>query len=230
MRNIKTLLLITTLLFISSCKSTMGELVKNLEDAAKRVHEKNNPQKKINYTQLTKTELKNIFSDKPYVKGKPETSWPRVAVTVLKSPASHKTPSAYMRNSNITACYDLEALLWGNAKTSKKYQFGWCFRNDVVYEIPFYQVLGNSTRSINILFDPYLEKINTGKKRTTGPNMPRTVLPNDIRHQAFIDMSGHNINEAMIGSIMYQMGFDWLEKQDRRLWFVKFNGIDGVSH
>jgi len=199
------------------------------------------------YLRLTDTDLKAIFKN-PYIDGKPETSWPRVALTVVNSPVNHDrtgfgvAPEYGLKGArdadSLTAshpptnddwrgsCYDLEAVKWENNVSSQKYTFRWCAENDMVYNIPFEDVWGRGTKTM-WGFD-YFGEVSTGKKRTVGPNPPDSVLPDDIKHRAYIVMSG--LDTYMIGSIMYQMGFDWLDDKDRRFWVVKFTAVDNVPH
>jgi len=179
------------------------------------------------YKRLIDTELNNVFASAPYESADPASSWPRVALRVLSSPASHKKNAQFLLAGE-DACYDLTATLWQAPGRSDEHSFRWCYRNDVVYDVAFREVFSRATRPI--LFDAYFSENNTGKKRTTGPNPPKTIMPDDVRHKSFVDYSGLNINQVMVGSLMFQMGYDWTSDPDHRLWFIRFDGIDKVAH
>jgi len=199
------------------------------------------------YLRVTDTDLKSIFKNH-YIEGKSATSWPRIALTVVNSPANHdrsgfgfatgsgketyRDMAEYRASQPPSSddwrgsCYDLEAVKWEDETTSQKYAFRWCAENDMVYNIPFIDVWNNGVRTV-WGFD-YFGEISTGKNRTLGPNNPDTILPQDIKHKSYLVANG--LDTYMVGSVMYQMGFDWLNEKDRRFWVVKFNAVDNVPH
>jgi len=214
----------------SACSGSLGQFVQDVQTNAKeqlaQLSTGEATTNNVSYQRLTDTDLNNIFERSPYRKGEAKSSYHRVAITVLRSPPKN-TPSPSLMGPKDNPCYDYELVKWSDAKTSKKYDLKWCFKNDTVYEIAHRDSM--NTKPILLELDSYWDKINTGRKRTVGPNMPETIMPNDIKHKSFL-YGGLGVHEVFVGSLMFQMGYDWSYTKDRRFWFVKFNDVDNVRY
>lgn len=171
------------------------------------------------YVSIKDTALHGLFSS-------PNNSetFPRVAITVLESPPFHAEMLPMGRNEqHERGCFKLSAVLWRTEKDREDVpEFLWCSHRDIAYGVPMSDV--SRWGSYPLMPTSPFEKGNTGRNRTDGPGVPETAIPNDLRHQTYFGGSMYrSYNLFMIGSVLYEMGFDWTYNRDKRVWFAKFN-------
>ncbi len=173
---------------------------------------------------IEKTALFNVFDGKPFDNTE-ESSYPRVALTVLKSPAFHSTmlPMGGSDTTYDAGCFSLSATIW-HSRTRKEVvdRFDFCTPDDGVYEVP---LGGVSQWAIRPIIMGVLEDSSTGLRRTTGPGAPTNAVPTDPKAQKYLrssSISPRQYDGFMFASILYKMGFDWSQLNDRRVWIVGF--------
>ena len=74
-------------------------------------------------------------------------------------------------------------------------------------------------RTIQLWQGSYVTGETTGALRTDGPVRPKTNFPTDPRvANVWFDSDKQAI--FYVGSILYQLGYDWDQPGEARLWFV----------
>lgn len=149
--------------------------------------------------------------------------FPRIAVTVLKSPPEHAQiylPGAGTQYPH--ACYKLVARIWQNTNSFQDTpEFDWCSPNDIAYNVPLAEFVqwDNSAR----VAASAMKDGSTGIKRTVGPMPPAKPYPNDIAHAKFFRGSNniYSLDYLLMNSIAYTVGLE-PSTSDRRFWFVEF--------
>lgn len=173
---------------------------------------------------IEKTGLYNIFEGRPF-EDTESSSYPRVAITVLSSPAFHSTivsSGGSFKNSE-SGCFSLSATVW-HSKSRKEVidRFDFCTPSDGVYGVP---LSGVNMWAIRPVLLGVFEESGTGLRRTTGPGVPTNAIPGDPRAQKYLRSSSIDVTQYdgfMLASILYKMGFDWSQVSDRRVWIVRF--------
>jgi len=173
---------------------------------------------------LKATALNNIFLDHVFdSKLDKSKQYPRVALTVHSEPRFHNTQFPLLHTERQErGCWSVSAVLWHSSKKSEKVApFEWCTPKDVAYEVP----LGDITYW-SLGYASLYGYDETGTKRTNGPNPPDKAFPDDVRHKKHFsetNLSPFTYNGVLIASLIYQMGFDWANKPDKRIWVTKFD-------
>ena len=151
------------------------------------------------------TELVDVF--KRYPLGSPQSrdNYPRAAITIVSA-----TPSI-LRSGPPTAdqCIRFNVRLWTDARTSRSFDGLQMCAADKAQGVPF--------RSLTYWQGQYVPIETTGAVRTDGPKRPKTNFPTEARiASAWFD--GRAI--FFLGSILYQIGYDWDQPGEYRAWFV----------
>lgn len=207
----------TTEALQNSFKSEITKIESAITQVIPTKKENNIPIKETNYITIKDTKLNNIFENKQ------DGTYPRVAVTVVNAPIFHAEGFAMWNNTHKYGCYDLKATLWQSKTESETIDgFKLCSPDDVVYDVPMEEIQfwGSFT---TIYGSTYYEE-SSGKKRTTGPLVPETPIPQDIKHKTYFfkEFQSTSYDTLMMGSVLYNMGFDWTDIKDKRVWFVEF--------
>lgn len=156
-----------------------------------------------------------------YFKGKDALGdgWPRLAITISKLPPGAYKPDTSIRfggpEEYMSMCMTYSAVLWTSAKAKKEIPSQeFCWRDvDRRYkpaDTPFFIAWGYSVK---------LPKGHTDTKRTSGPNPPRTSMPEGSSFSNFPSTRGSYLLTAMLA----MMDFDPASadaKRDYRVWVV----------
>jgi hypothetical protein len=180
--------------------------------------------KTLNEFPIEKTVLYNVFEGKPF-NNTEDSSYPRVAITVLKSPAFHSTmlPMGGSDRTYDAGCFSLSATIWhGKSRKEVIDRFDFCTPSDGVYGVP---LSGVNQWAIRPVLLGVLDETGTGLRRTTGPGVPTNAVPSDPRAQKYLRSTSIDVKQYdgfMLASVLYKMGFDWSQLNDRRVWIVGF--------
>jgi len=187
-------------------------------------------------------ELQNIFTNAPYETSQPLTKqYPRVAFTVLSSPADHsQIAGAQVSGSSQAAsgCWVLSATIWYKEVASRETEpFTVCVpailsgtEGMALDGYNNWALAGQSMRNISP-GDP-----STGSSRTNGPIPPDTPFPTGTRYAAYYGNTtgangkypgGTSEEGRMWAAILYKMGFYWQNTSDRRVWVYKYVPVEG---
>ena len=153
------------------------------------------------------SELANIF--KRYPLGSPQSrdNYPRAAITIVSASAAVLQPGA----SSADQCVQFNVRLWANAKSSRAFDGLQLCAQDKSSGVPF--------RTLTYWPRQYLPGDTTGAVRTDGPRRPTTNFPTEPKvATAWFSERAQGI--FFIGSILYQLGYDWDQPGENRLWFV----------
>jgi hypothetical protein len=165
--------------------------------------------------------------------------FPHVAITVLYAPMGwmdpYMTDASAQGRSIVSHCFQLEAMVWSDAETSKKTPFEWCSNKD-----EFLDRLGPDYPYS--LITHYREPgYGTGINRTEGPAPPDKMLPYD---RATLDMEaktnphGQSIDlnrdytsrfALMFANIRKDLGQTLTNDGDPRVWIVSIKKAAGPS-
>jgi len=187
-------------------------------------------------------ELHDIFTNAPYETSQPLTKqYPRIAFTVLSSPADHsQTAEAQMSGSSHAAsgCWVLSATIWYKEVASREIgPFTVCMpailsgtEGIALNGYNNWALAGQSMSNINPS-DP-----STGSSRTNGPIPPDTPFPSGTRYAAYYGNTtgasgkypdGASEEGRMWAATLYKMGFYWQNTSDRRVWVYKYVPVEG---
>jgi hypothetical protein len=187
-------------------------------------------------------ELQNIFTNAPYETSQPLTKqYPRVAFTVLSSPADHsQIAEAQVSGSSQAAsgCWVLSATIWYKEVASRETgPFTICVpailsgtKGMALNGYNNWALAGQSMSNISP-GDP-----STGSSRTNGPIPPDTPFPTGTRYDAYYANTtgandkypdGASEEGRMWAATLYKMGFYWQNTSDRRIWVYKYVPVEG---
>ena len=161
-----------------------------------------------------------------------DSQYPRVALTVLASPPNHAENIIMLITQGATvprACWQLEARVWTNSNTFNDVQPFTVCMPDIVSQIA-YSPFTQWAMPDRIATIP---AASTGRTRTLGPVPPDNAFPDDIRYAAYYGASeGMYPDEGteewfMFASVLYDMGFDWHQTSDHRVWIYKYVPVEG---
>lgn len=152
--------------------------------------------------------------------------YPRIAVTVIKTPSDHKTNMTFRIQTRDypNASYTLKARIWYSAtKYEDTQEFNWSSPDDIAYGTALTAFWDWSNKP-GIVGSAMLDG-SSGSKRTTGPVPPKTPFPTDIKHAQFLGRAngrvGDTLDGTMMASLAYVAGID-PSTLDRRFWIVEF--------
>ncbi len=178
-------------------------------------------------TAIDNSALAGLFDNAPY---NPQAhfhdQFPRVALTVEKVPPNIQDASM---SSEPTGCFELSAVIWrGHDQSETVNDIEWCVPRDGAYGISLAdaQLWPGGAH----LFSTAPLHESTGNTRTNGPVPPAQPIPSDPKHQRLLGgvalggstMTFRYLPGFMFYSVLYKMGFDWNEGQDRRVWITRF--------
>ncbi len=153
------------------------------------------------------SDLDGLF--KRYLLGTPQSrdNYPRAAITIVSA-----TPSILkLGKATPDQCIRFNVRLWSDAKTSRLFEGLQMCANDKSFGVPF--------RTLTNWPNTYVTGETTGAVRTDGPARPKTNFPTEPR-VATAWFSSDSPAFFYIGSILYQMGYDWDQPGEQRAWFV----------
>lgn len=153
------------------------------------------------------SELVDVFKRSPLGSPQSRDNYPRAAITIVSA-----TPSI-LRPGPPTAdqCIRFSVRLWTDARTSRLFDGLQMCATDMARGVPF--------RSLTYWQRQYVPIETTGAVRTDGPQRPKTNFPTEAR-VASIWFGEQNQAFFFLGSILYQMGYDWDQPGEYRAWFV----------
>ena len=165
---------------------------------------------------LASTELAGVFSRNPITNGNNPERYPRVFVTIkTASPGVFKN-QAITSTLQMTDCITFDARMWRNEKDSVQAENLSLCGSDVfalMKDMPALQIPNWGARQT------WPGDRNTGAQRTDGPIPPVAFFPNEPHVQVmWMDRFCNCI--FFVGAIMRQLGYNWNDLNDRRLWFV----------
>ena len=133
-------------------------------------------------------------------------AYPRAAITITTATPSILKPG----QATSDQCIRFKVRLWSNATTSKLFDGLQMCAGDKSLGVPF--------RTLLYWQNHYpAGEDTTGAVRTDGPRRPKTNFPTDPKTAfAWFDTPG----VFFLGSVLYQMGFDWDQPGETRAWFV----------
>lgn len=171
-------------------------------------------------TGINGTILKDIFWDAPY-EDYETTPYPRVALTFHSVPPFHnEMTSAAWLSSGPNGCWNLSAVVWHSSTERQDVEpFDWCMPHNQEYGVAFSDLFMWLNQPV------FVTEESTGARRTVGPIPPDKAAPSHPRYRKFYNsdyLTTETANGYMFGSILYQMGFDWKVRADRRVWIVDF--------
>jgi hypothetical protein len=161
------------------------------------------------YRNVRDTELSHLFDAWPCYLSSGYNMWPRVVVVIEEVPGhyaklDYSSPSAEQQD----ACWRVRARIWTGPATSQDVApFNWCLSETKLEKAFDGVVLWGETPKLAFSGQ------NTGAQRTTGPNPPYLPLP-----EHFVSVG--RAEAAMVGSILWDMGFSYAES-DGRVWVVR---------
>ena len=229
---------IFVIFFISGCAldsngkggSSLGDLQSALSGAVSSVKDfddKISGRVKNDFP-IEKTILNNLYDGKPF-EDTEGSSYPRVALTVLKSPLFHSDllPTTGSGLGYDNGCFTLSATVWyGKDKKAVVDRFDFCTPSDGAYGVP---LSGLGTWVITQPIIGPLAETSTGAKRTDGPGVPKSSVPNSPKYQKYYRstwIEPRQYDGFMFASVLYKMGFDWSNHNDKRVWIVKFSDAE----
>jgi len=154
------------------------------------------------------SELDGIFKKFPITNDQHPEQYPRAAITITSvSPSTFRTGG-----SSSAECISFDVRLWSSATKSQLFKDMKMCAPQRSRDVPFYTLLTWPRRGG--------EPGNSGAVRTDGPRRPATNFPTDaaLVDAWFDSPSSRGIN--FIGSILYQMGYDWAQPGEARVWIV----------
>lgn len=165
---------------------------------------------------LAKTELAGVFSKNPITNGNNPERWPRVFVTIKSASKGVFDNQAITSTLQMTDCITFDARMWRNEKDSVAAENMRLCGSDVwtlMKDMPALQIPNWGFRQT------WPGDRNTGSNRTDGPTPPVTFFPNEPNVQVkWMDQFCNCV--FFVGAIMRQLGYNWNDLNDRRLWFV----------
>lgn len=165
---------------------------------------------------LAKTELAGVFSKSPITNGNNPERYPRVFVTIKTASKGVFDNQAITSTLQMTDCITFDARMWRNEKESVKAENMSLCGSEVfalMKDMPALQIPNWGFRQT------WPGDKNTGALRNDGPIPPVTFFPNEPNVQVmWMDKFCNCI--FFVGAIMRQLGYNWNDLNDRRLWFV----------
>lgn len=187
-------------------------------------------------------ELQNLFAKAPYEPNESfSKQYPRVAFTVLSSPPVHaqNVQILVVNGGDVPrGCWSLSATIWTNEKASKDTgPFTVCMPDILTsaYGVPL-NGYNNWALAGQTMLNVQPGEQTTGNHRTTGPIPPNTPFPTSAHYTAYYGWQGGvngrypggNTEEGyMWAGLLYIMGFDWQNIEDRRVWVYKYVPVEG---
>jgi len=163
-------------------------------------------------------ELAGVLTRAPITNTQRPETWPRVAVTISSAtPGVFKLVGLGDHNSLGPAdCIVYNVKVWSSPTESQVYDglrlcSGELYRQ--VKDVPMFQVPTWGRRQY------FVGEKTTGALRTDGPTPPADHFPTDPALQVvWLDNLRNTI--FYVGAILRQVGFDWNNIYDKRVWFV----------
>ncbi len=153
------------------------------------------------------SELDGIFKRYPLGNSTLD-SYPRAAIKIVSATPSILKPGS----ATADQCVRFSVRLWSNATTSKLFDGLQMCAGDKSMGVPFTTLPYWQNQY------PAGEKA-TGAVRTDGPRRPKTNFPTEAKvAYAWFNTSAQGF--YYIGSILYQLGYDWNQPGEERAWFV----------
>ncbi|KFA90571.1 hypothetical protein Q664_27285 [Archangium violaceum Cb vi76] len=206
-------------IFNSGCVIHMGALFNDISETVKDAMRDTGPAPVAWYgIDFRDTELYGLFGRYESFNSLAsfDQQFPRVALTVIDVPPNHF--ENFMDPTK--SCWRLRAKIWQSMEEYKFVEpFHWCSPRDLLpASVP--------VDSVEKWFSIKLLSFHTGNIRQEGPMPPESALPTDLKHQEFwrsSSFSTNSMNGKMLVSLLYHMGFDWTNLEDRRVWIVEFS-------
>jgi hypothetical protein len=156
---------------------------------------------------ISGTELEGVFKKHPITNNQQPQLYPRAAITITSASAS------IFRGAPVAGdeCITFDVRLWTSAAQDKSFKNLQMCAAQRSKDVPFV--------SLNTWpgWRPALQ--NSGAVRGDGPQRPATNFPTDPAVvSAWFDRPSRGI--YFIGSILYQIGYDWMQPGEARAWFV----------
>lgn len=172
------------------------------------------------YHSVLDTEMSGVFKKYPISKTDHPEVWPRAAVTITRA-----TPGvlAMQFNGEIGAneCMTVNIRFWKDASTSQDF-------DDVSICADYFAKMQNMSLGPLMLWPGrqfWPNEKNSGSVRNNGPMRPMSNAPTDA-DSALWFQSGHN-GLFFFAALFYQMGYDWNDLYDRRVWIVSVPSTAG---
>lgn len=209
--------------FFDELNDGLNKAISDVNKTVAQSSGKDAPEDKVFGSALSGTALQDIFLDSPYDSSKRgDEQWPRVAFTVHEQPEFHSQVTPGVTGAAYTeGCWTLSAIIWHNETSSEQVEdIRWCTPENVLYEVAKSDASLWFIYSADISFDK-----TTGEIRTDGPLPPSRAFPSDMRHKRFFrrDISIDLYNGEMFAAMIYQIGLNWSDLSDRRVWITKFD-------
>lgn len=208
---------------VEATKEVSGRAIEGVKKGVEAVNETSTKSTTLReFRSVEETPLYGLFNQHPWDEN--SSAYPRVALTIHKTPPFHKEPSPIGGLTPKKGCWTMSAVIWHNkSKRENVQKFDLCSTEDMLYgiamsEYSFWTIGG---------YDPNTVLHNDfTKKRTQGPKIPEDPIPSDMKHKKFIQKSAtaaRSYNGYSLVSLFYKMGFDWEEKWDKRVWVVQYD-------
>lgn len=163
-------------------------------------------------------ELDGLFKKHPITNAQRPETWPRLAITITgAAPGVFQTVSmGNYSNLGASDCVTYKIKLWTSAKDAKSFDNLKLCPTELyarVKSVPLYQVPTWGRRAF------FIDEKTTGAVRTDGPTPPADHFPTDPTLQnLWLDQYRNTI--FFVGGMLVQLGFDWNNVNDKRVWFV----------
>lgn len=199
-----------------------GRIVKihgfNVKVGGKRTNET-----RWNGTRPNQTILEKLFSEKPLQSI--SDYWPRVSITITDFSESLLFDSSTSKWSSLVdgvrpdECIKFDATVWFNAKSSKKLK-NVVFCNSDINPSDLSPYTWKGMRSYSRLASPPISH-SSGQARTTGPKIPRTLVPLDLGEDRLLWFN----SEYLFANLLYVMRYrgPLNDLTDARVWFVQLS-------
>ncbi len=162
------------------------------------------------------TELEGLFSKHPITDSRNPERFPRIAITI-HSATPHVYDSHAIQNT-LTAndCITYDVHLWRSATEDKRFENLTLCANEAYQRaqgVPMYQVSTWGRRQY------WPGDKNTGAVRGDGPTPPIDLFPAGAQYQN-VWLDGMKNGIFFIGALFTELGYDWNQVYDKRIWFV----------
>jgi hypothetical protein len=166
-----------------------------------------------NYPTLLQSEAAGLFKRFPISSDTRPETFPRVAVTITAA-----GPAVFANSSSAPAkaeddCITFNLRVWSSERDSKRYDGLRMCSRDRSRDVPFLTINTWSIQSA-----PASMGETTGNLRGDGPRRPKMNMPGDPTLQRIWVMDRPGI--FFVGSVLYQLGYDWDSPLEGRVWFV----------
>ncbi|HEX6706084.1 MAG TPA: hypothetical protein VF169_15085 [Albitalea sp.] len=191
----------------SSMEQTVAQLKDGIATAVSQPPAAAQPTAQPGDHGISSTELDGIFKKFPITSSQQPQQFPRAAITITSA-----TPSIFRGNApRGDECITFDVRLWTSSTQSKSFKDLKMCAAQRSKDVPFV--------SLNIWPGQSGALQNTGAVRGEGPQRPATNFPPDPAVvSAWFDRPSRGI--YFIGSILYQMGYEWTQPGETRAWFV----------